>query len=184
MNSALLGEVSYGSFNKVHSAIMLTIGTGVGGALYLNGGIYNGFSHSAGEVGYAIINDRNIEDIASTTALVRNVKARLGHEKVDGHWIFDQAINHENKVCTEEINSLVRSLVYLISNYVALFNPEVVILGGGIMEQSDYLRPIILDTFKNVNTNQLVVENTKIEFASLGNEAGMLGAYSHFKKTV
>lgn len=184
VNSALLGEVSYGSFNKVHSAIMLTIGTGVGGALYLNGGIYNGFSHSAGEVGYAIINDRNIEDIASTTALVRNVKARLGHEKVDGHWIFDQAINHENKVCIEEINSLVRSLVYLISNYVALFNPEVVILGGGIMEQSDYLRPIILDTFKNVNTNQLVVENTKIEFASLGNEAGMLGAYSHFKKTV
>lgn len=182
VNSALLGEVSFGSFDAVHSALMLTIGTGVGGALYLNGGIYHGFSHSAGEVGYSIINDRNIEDIASTTALVRNVKTRLALDEVDGRWIFEQAIHHENEVCIEEINRLVRGLVYLISNYVALFNPEFVILGGGIMEQSDYLRPLILNTFERVNTNQLVVENTTIEFASLGNEAGMLGAYSYFKK--
>lgn len=181
VNSALLGEISYGLFKDVHSALMLTIGTGVGGALYLNGGIYHGFSHSAGEVGYAIINDRNIEDLASTTALVRNVKARLGRDDVDGRWIFDQAIHHANNICIEEINRLVKSLVYLISNYVAIFNPEYVILGGGIMEQSDYLRPLILEQFKSVNTNQLVVENTTIEFASLGNEAGMLGAYSHFK---
>lgn len=182
VNSALLGEVNYGAFDSIHSALMLTIGTGVGGALYLNGGIYHGFSHSAGEVGYAIINDRNIEDIASTTALVRNVKTRLALDEVDGRWIFEQAIHHENEVCIEEINRLVRGLVYLISNYVALFNPEFVILGGGIMEQSDYLRPLILNTFEKVNTNQLVVENTTIEFASLGNEAGMLGAYNHFKK--
>lgn len=181
VNSALLGEINYGLFKDVHSALMLTIGTGVGGAIYVNGGIYHGFSHSAGEVGYAIINDRNIEDLASTTALVRNVNARLGRDDVDGRWIFDQAIHHANNICIEEINRLIRSLVYLISNYVAVFNPEYVILGGGIMEQSEYLRPLILEQFKLVNTNQLVVENTTIEFASLGNEAGMLGAYSHFK---
>ena len=184
VNSALLGEVSFGSFDAVHSALMLTVGTGVGGALYLNEGIYHGFSHSAGEVGYAIINGQNIEELASTTALVKNVKARLKQDKVDGRWIFDQAIHHENEVCITEINHLVKNLVFLISNYVALFNPEVVILGGGIMEQADYLRPLILNAFKEVNTNQLVVENTKIAFASLGNEAGMLGAYSHFKQTV
>lgn len=181
VNSALLGELNFGRHKDVHSALMLTIGTGVGGALYINNSIYHGYSHSAGEVGYAIINDRNIEDIASTTALVRNVKSRLDVENINGRWIFDQAINHNNEICIEEINHLVSNLVHLISNYVSLINPEVVILGGGIMEQSDYLQPLIINKFREINTNKLVVGNTKIEFASLGNQAGILGAYSNFK---
>lgn len=184
VNAALLGELNFGHFQDIHSAIMLTIGTGLGGALYLNGRIYHGFSHSAGEVGYAIINDRNIEDIASTTALVHNVKSRLNRKDINGRWIFDQAINQNNEICIEEINRMITSLVYLISNYVALLNPEVVILGGGVMEQTEYLRPLINKKFREINSNELVVGNTKIEFASLGNQAGLLGAYSHYKNKI
>lgn len=182
VNSALLGELNYGDIKDVHSALMLTIGTGIGGALYINRGIYHGFTHSAGEVGYAIINEKNIEDIASTTALVKNVKKRLDNKVIDGKWVFDQAINYNNQVCIEEINHLITGLTYLISNYVSLLNPEVVILGGGIMEQIDYLKPLIYKKFKEINKNKLVVDHTKILFASLGNKAGILGAYSHYKK--
>lgn len=184
VNSALLGEIYFGQFKNIHSAIMLTIGTGVGGALYFNDNIHHGFSHSAGEVGYAIINNNNIEDIASTTALVRNVKEKTNLENIDGYWIFDQAINHQNKICIEEIDCMVGSLAYLINNYVALINPEVVILGGGIMEQEKYLSPLVNKKFKEINTNKLVVNNTKIKFASLGNQAGVLGAYIHYKKQI
>jgi len=184
VNSALLGELNFSNLKNVHSALMFTIGTGIGGALYINGDLYHGFSHSAGEVGYAIINGENIEDIASTTALVQNVQKRIKKNNIDGVWIFDQAINYNNKICIEEINKQISNLTYLISNYVALINPEYVILGGGIMEQIDYLKPKIIDKFKKINKNKLVVSNTKIKFASLGNLAGMLGAYIQYKNTI
>ena len=184
VNSALLGELHFGLLKEVHSALMITIGTGVGGALYINNEIYEGFSHSAGEIGYAIINGKNIEKIASTTALVRNVKDRVGKKDIDGHWIFQQAIEQNNSVCIEEINNLMVNIAFLINNYVALINPEVVILGGGIMEQSAFLKPLIVEKFNELNKNKFVIENTKIEFAKLGNQAGLLGAYCHYKNQI
>ncbi len=183
VNSALLGEVNFGPYENVHSALMLAIGTGVGGALYLNGEIHHGFSQSGGEVGYSLMNGKNIEDIASTKSLVERVAKEVGDPTIDGRWIFDQAINHRNPIAVEAIDSLITEIVYLVNNFVALVNPEYVILGGGIMEQVDYLKPRMISKFQEINKNKLVVRNTTIEFASLGNQAGMLGAYVHFKKS-
>lgn len=183
VNAALLGELNYGDLRGVHSALMLTIGTGVGGALYLNEGIYHGFTHSGGEIGYALMNGKNIEETASARALVERVSQQVNETDVDGRWIFEQAIEHQNPIAIKEIDFMISEIMHLVSNYVALINPEVVIFGGGIMEQVDYLKPRMIKKFEEINTNQLVVDNTKIEFASLGNRAGMLGAYAHFKKT-
>lgn len=183
VNSALLGELNYGELQDVHSALMLTIGTGVGGALYLNDGIYHGFSHSSGEVGYALMNGQNIEQTASARALVERVSQQV-EEEVNGRWIFEQAIKHQHPIAIKEIDFMISEIMHLVSNYVALINPEVVIFGGGIMEQIDYLKPRMIKKFKEINANQLVVENTRITFASLGNQAGMLGAYVHFKNSM
>ncbi len=183
VNAALLGELNFGKLQGVHSALMLTIGTGVGGSLYLNGSIYHGFSHSGGEVGYAIMNGQNIEETASARALVNRVANQVDEEDVNGRWIFEQAIEYKNPLVIKEIDFMIAEIMQLVSNYVALINPEVVILGGGIMEQVDYLKPLMIQKFKELNTNQLVVDNTRIEFASLGNQAGMLGAYAHFKNS-
>ncbi len=182
VNAALLGELNYGDLQGVHSALMLTIGTGVGGALYLNEGIYHGFTHSGGEIGYALMNGKNIEETASARALVERVSQQVDEADVDGRWIFEQAIEHKNPIAIKEIDFMISEVMHLVSNYVALINPEVVIFGGGIMEQVDYLKPRMVKKFQEINANQLVVDNTKIEFASLGNRAGMLGAYAHFKK--
>lgn len=184
VNAALLGEINFGPYEEVHSALMLAIGTGVGGALYLNGEIYHGFSQSGGEVGYSLMNGKNIEDIASTRALVEKVAKEVDDPTIDGRWIFDQAINHENPIAVQAIDSLITEIIYLINNFVALVNPEYVILGGGIMEQVDYLKPRMISKFQEINQNKLVVRHITIEFASLGNQAGMLGAYVHFKKSV
>lgn len=183
VNAALLGEITFGPYEDVHSALMITIGTGVGGALYLNGKIHHGFSQSGGEIGYSFMNGKNIEDTASTRALVQRVANKIDRADVDGRWIFDQAIRHQNPVVIEEIDFMVTEIIYLINNFVALINPEYVILGGGIMEQVDYLKPRMITKFNEINKNKLVVRDTKIEFASLGNQAGMLGAYVHFKKS-
>lgn len=134
VNSALLGELNYGDYQNVHSALMITIGTGVGGALYLNNQIYHGFLDSAGEIGYSLVDGQNIEAIASTRALVDRVSEKLGDDTIDGRWIFEEAIQHKNLLIIKEINK-----------------------------------------------NKLVREKTKIQFASLGNQAGILGAYIHHK---
>lgn len=184
VNSALLGELIFGNYGDVHSALMLTIGTGVGGALYLNGQIHHGFSHCGGEVGYSLINGQNIEEVASTRALVAKVAQELDDPTIDGHWIFEQAIHHQNPITIQAIDHLIDGIIQLVNNYVALINPEYVILGGGIMEQVDYLKPRMIKRFEEINKNKLAVKNTKIEFAHLGNQAGMLGAYVHFKESI
>lgn len=184
VNSALLGELTFGNYGDVHSALMLTIGTGVGGALYLNGHIHHGFSHSGGEVGYALVNGQNIEDVASTRALVERVAKEVDEPAINGHWVFEQAIHQQNPLAIQEIDYLIEGITQLINNYVALLNPQYVILGGGIMEQVDYLKPRIMKRFEEINKNKLVVKNTTIEFARLGNQAGMLGAFVHFKEQI
>lgn len=183
VNSALLGELNFGDYENVHSALMLAIGTGVGGALYLRDEIHHGYSHSGGEIGYSLMNGINIEETASTTALVERVSKELGSDKIDGRWIFEQAIHHNNPLAIKEIDFLITEIIHLVNNFVALLNPEYVILGGGIMEQVDYLRPRMIKKFEEINQNKLVVKNTKIKFASLGNQAGMLGSYVHFKNS-
>lgn len=183
VNCALMGELSLPRYQAVDSALMFTIGTGVGGAVYLNGDLYRGPTFSAGEVGYSIINGQPIERVASTTALVAYVKERVDEtvrDDVDGKWIFAQA-KDGHAICQEGIEWLVHHLTTHIVNTVSLLNPEVVILGGGIMEQVDYLRPLIDTKFKELYQNTLVLRQTEIAFAQLGNRAGMIGAYEVFK---
>ena len=184
VNCALLGELTQARYKDTQSALMFTIGTGVGGAVFVNGKILSGYSFSGGEVGYSIFNGQNIEKIASTTALVNNVKSRINLEELDGKWIFDQAINYKNQICIDEIDKLVENIVNLIVNSLSLLNPEYVILGGGIMEQKEYLLSIIQEKFEKMYTNNFVKQSTIIEFAGLGNAAGMFGAYEVYKNKI
>lgn len=181
VNCALLGEIYFGTTGPVESAFMITIGTGVGGAVYLNKGIYHGYSFSAGEIGYSALNHKNIEDSISTNALINRVKNDYPNEAVDGHWIFEQAHN-DNKRINRIIDEFLDDLCQVLINFVSLLNPEVVILGGGIMEQKEFLTNRINKKFSKY-PNKFVLERTRLKFASLGNQAGMLGAYYNFKET-
>lgn len=184
VNCALLGELTQPKYKDVKNTIMFTIGTGVGGAIFLNGALHTGHCFSGGEVGYSIFNGENIEKVASTTALVNNVKAKINLENIDGKWIFDQAINHNNQICIEEIDKLVENITNLLVNSVSLLNPQYVILGGGIMEQKTYLAPILQQKFNQMYKNEFVKQHTKLAFAKLGNTAGMFGAYEVYKKHI
>lgn len=187
VNCALIGEMSLKKYSGIESAVMLTIGTGVGGAIFLNGKIYNGYLFSAGEVGYTQQNEKNIEEIASTTALVKIVSKKVGpnfNEKIDGRWIFDKAINENNQICIESIQEIIRNIAILINNIASILNPEVVILGGGIMEQKDYIHPILIKELDKIMTNKLVKSNLRVEFAELGNKAGMIGAFINYKNKI
>lgn len=180
VNCALLGELHFGELQNIQNALMITIGTGVGGSIYLNGEVFHGQSFSAGEIGYSYLGNDNIESVASARALVNKVQQRMGDFTIDGFWVFEQA-KQGNIICIEEIDKFTDALVKIIINNISLLNPEVVILGGGIMEQKEYLSQKINQKFKFYQ-NDYVRSRTIIHFATLGNQAGMLGAYQHFKE--
>ena len=178
VNAAALAEAMYGAGKAVKDSIMLTIGTGIGGALVLDHAIYHGHSISAGEIGYMMICGKPYQDIASTTALVERVQELTGEQKLTGRIIFERAKQGDN-ICKQEIECLCDIIMQGVTNCICLLNPEMVILGGGIMSQSAYLLPFI-----EANAQRYLIpsmrSHTQIAFALLGNDAGMVGAYVNY----
>ena len=169
-----LGEYSFGSGKGTSSMLCLTIGTGIGGSFILNGEVYHGTSHSAMEIGYMQIPGGMFQRMASTSALVKRVASRKGEPR-----IFEE-VAKEDKICLEELDRLCDALSIGLSNLCYAFNPECIVLGGGIMEQKDILLPKIWGHLQE-HLVPIVAENTRLLAASLGNRAGLLGAYVHFQ---
>lgn len=180
VNCAGLGETWLGAGKNAKSSICMTIGTGIGGCVILNNKLVHGFSNSAGEVGYMNINGESFQDVASTTSLVKKVAKikNIPEQDINGKIIFDMAKNNDED-SLKAIDNMVKSLAIGISNVCYVINPEVVILGGGIMAQEEFLRPRIDKALKEVLVPK-VYENTKIEFAKRQNDAGMIGALYNF----
>ncbi len=179
VNAACLGELWKGSLKGINEAICLTVGTGIGGAILQKGEIQHGVGYTAGEVGYLNINGQNYQDLASTSALVKKVND-MTSESLDGKVIFDRATKGDI-VCIEAIDEMVDNLSIGLVNMMYLLNPEVIVLGGGIMAQRAYLEPLIQKKIaEKIQADRF--NQTKIMFAILKNDAGMIGALYNFKK--
>lgn len=186
VNCAGLAEAIAGAGRGCSSVLTLTVGTGIGGAFYLRDqgfeGIYHGFSHAACELGYMDLGgpDR-FEAVASTSALCRSVAAAKGEaeEAWDGRRIF-AAAGAGDRDCIQAIDRMVDLLGRGMANLACILNPECIVLGGGIMRQEDYLYPRLR---KALDRHLLpsIGGKTRLAMAQNGNQAGMLGAYYHFK---
>jgi len=180
VNCAGLAEYFSGSAKGSSISLCLTIGTGIGGSIIINDKVFHGFSGSACEVGYMNMFKGKFEDLGATSILVKKV-AKLkncSENHIDGKLIFEMAKNN-NKDCIKAIDEMVDILGMGIANICYVINPEVVVLGGGIMAQKDYLYDKIrlsLDKY----LIPTISSKTKLEFAKNQNKAGMLGAYYNF----
>lgn len=180
VNAAALGEVwkSFPIEEIPKSLVCLTIGTGVGGAIVLDGQLYEGSGFTAGEVGYMPINQKYFQDIASTTALLQSAKEALGHQ-VTGEEFFEY-LSQQDSIANQVFDSFIDGLAegLLIIQY--LLNPEVIVIGGGVMAQEKVILPAIKEKLKQKAVSERFIQ-TSIQAAKLGNNAGMLGAlYYHF----
>ncbi|MBF0778784.1 ROK family protein [Streptococcus cuniculi] len=182
VNCAGLAEVISGRGKGAKVAVCLTVGTGIGGCLLIDSQVFHGFSHSACEVGYLHLPDGAFQDLASTTALVRYVAEAHGDDVADwnGRRIF-QEMEKGNLLCKQGVDRMVHYLAKGIANICYVANPEVVILGGGIMGQEAILKPKIQEAL-TANIVPSIAEKTKLVFAQHQNTAGMFGAYYHFKQ--
>lgn len=161
-------------------SVCLTIGTGIGCCIMIDNKIFHGAHNSAGEVGYMNMFGTQFEALASSRLLVKNVAERKGCkvDELDGIKIFEMA-KAGDLVSIRAIEEMCDKLGYGIANICYVINPEIVILGGGIAEQKDYLYEIIRK-YMDRYLIPAISQKTKLVFASQGNQAGMLGAYYNF----
>lgn len=179
VNCAGLGEYWKGAGKKSNSLVCLTLGTGIGGSIILNGKLFKGVGNTAGEIGYMEINNQHIQNIASVKKLVNSVNMKKNiKNKLTGFDIFDLA-KKGDEICIKEIDHLLDNLSIALRNIIYLLNPEIIVIGGGITEQKEYLEPKIIDKI-NKGLISDTFKTTSIKLAEKGNYAGMLGALYNF----
>lgn len=180
VNCAGLAEYSSGAAKGCKVVLMLTIGTGIGGCIVLDGKVFHGFSNSACEVGYMHMDDSDFQTLGAASILSKKVSQWKGEpeEKWDGYRIFEEA-KKGDMICNRAIDQMIEILGKGIAHICYVINPEVVVLGGGIMAQEEFLRGKIQDTVKKYLISS-IEKHTKIVFAKHRNDAGILGAFYHF----
>ncbi len=182
VNCAGIAEYMSGASKGYKYAMMLTIGTGIGGCMILNGEVLHGGAYSACEVGYMSMHDSDFQTLGAASILSQKVAGRK-QESTDlwtGYHIFEQA-KKGDEICISAIDEMCEILGEGIANLCYVLNPEIIVLGGGIMAQKDFLCERInhaVDKYLLARIRQ----HTQIVFAKHKNNAGMLGAYYHFKK--
>lgn len=173
---AALAEYHSGAAKGFSTSLTLTVGTGIGGAFIEDGRLLKGHTFSACEVGYMHMAGGSFEELAATSALVAATARQLGvpEQELSGKWIFEQA-RQGNPVCRERIAGLCDVLARGMANLCYVLNPRVIVLGGGISAQEEYLRPLLEEGLDRYLI-PAVREKTSLRFAQHRNHAGMIGA--------
>jgi predicted NBD/HSP70 family sugar kinase len=174
VNCAALAEANFG-YELLNNFIVLTVGTGIGGAIVLNKNVYHGHSYSSGEWGHMIINGQRYEDIASTSSLVRNVQSS-GLNVESGIEVFYH-YDRKEPLAVKCVNHFYDALATGIANLIFILNPAYVVIGGGISN-----RKLFLDELNHHLSSKLppyYKKNVTLRTATFLNDASMIGAYVH-----
>ena len=205
-NAAALGEAVAGAARGSRNSVMITLGTGVGGGIIIDGKIYSGFNGCAGELGHIVIeyNGRQCtcgrrgcwEAYSSATALSAITKEKVFECDVKGipTLMVDEykaagkvtartafaAMKKGDKIAAGVVDYYIEHLACGIANMINVFQPDILCIGGGICNEKDYLlTPLkaILDREQYTRGNE-PAKKAKIVIAELGNDAGIIGAAS------
>ncbi|MBU5366375.1 ROK family glucokinase [Enterococcus devriesei] len=200
-NVAALGERWMGAGENEPDVVFMTLGTGVGGGIVMNGELLHGVAGCAGEIGHVTVDPNGfectcgkrgcLETVASATGVVR-VARQLAEEYAGGSILKARLDNGEDitskdvfELAEKENDDLALMVVDKVTFYLGLacgnlgntLNPSTIVIGGGVSAAGEFLRSRIETYFKEFTFPQ-VRESTKIKLAELGNEAGVIGAAS------
>lgn len=176
-----IAEYTSGAAQGASLAVCLTLGTGIGGCVLTEGKVLHGAGYTAGAVGYLRMpGGRSFEEVASVTALVRRVAEQKQESAPswDGRRVF-AGIEEQDEICIKAVDEMADLLGAGIADVCYLLNPQVVVMGGGIMRQEAYLLPKIRAALERYLV-PAVADKTVLRAALHHNEAGMLGAFYHF----
>lgn len=192
-NVAALGEMWQGGAKGCKDVVMVTLGTGVGGGIIVNGKVVAGFNGAGGEIGHITVNHDEIEacncgqygcleQYTSATGIVRVAKRKLAKtteetslrtfEPLTAKDVFDEA-KAGDEVALGLVDEVCGILGSTLSNIACVVNPEVIVIGGGVSKAGDILIENIQKHY--IETAFLSCRDTKFALAGLGNDAGMYG---------
>ncbi len=197
-NAAALGEFHYGAGKGVHNMIYITASTGIGGGLILDDRLYGGTNGSAGEIGHMTIlpdgplcgcgNRGHLEALASGTAIARMGRELLarGVPTLIGELVKGDAQAVSAKVVAQaadqgdlEAERIIRqAMEYLgigVANLVNLFNPDLIVIGGGLTNMGDKLFAPVRQAVRRI-AFPIAAESVRVVPAQLGGDVGVLGA--------
>lgn len=192
-NVAALGEMWKGGGVGNKNMVMVTLGTGVGGGIIINGNILIGNNGAGGEIGHLCVNEDEteccgcgkkgcLEQYASATGIVRLAKAKLAGyagetvlnaENVSAKDVFD-AVKAGDKAAIEIAEEFGKCLGHALANIAVLVDPSIFVIGGGVSKAGEVLFNYIKEPY--MEKAFFANKNVKFALAQLGNDAGIYGA--------
>lgn len=197
-NAAALAEAIGGAAKGAKNAIVITLGTGLGGGIIIDGRIYSGFNFAGGELGHVVIVKDGEqcscgrkgcwEAYSSATALIRMTKKKMEEcpdslmikiseeaGKVSGKTAF-KAAREGDAAGKAVVDEYVSYLGCGIANMINIFQPEVLCVGGGVCNEGEYLLGPVREYVARETYGAELASTPRIERCLLGNDAGIIGA--------
>ena len=188
---AAIAEKQWGSLKEYDDALFLILGTGVGGAAFLQGELLIPKRYSGFEVGHMVIEKNGVkcncgregcfEVYGSMKRLKQKIKGEFGLNSIDGKEIKEFMLkNKENKILNEIIDTYIENLTIGIANLINIFEPEVIAIGGSFVHYKEILLEKLQDKLLERTELYNKDEIPKIVMAELENDAGIIGAAMQF----
>jgi glucokinase len=198
-NAAAYGEAVAGAGKGYKDFVMLTLGTGVGGGIIIDGKLYTGFNYAAGELGHIVIVHDGVqcscgrkgcwEAYSSATAIIRMTKEKMQEckdsamweyadgnlDNVNGRTAFD-CMRKGDKAAKEVVDTYMSYLATGTANIINIFQPSVMAFGGGIANEKDNLIVPLRKLVQGDTYGSDASDMTQLKSAVLGNDAGIIGA--------
>ena len=198
-NAAAYGEFVAGAAKEARNAICVTLGTGVGAGIIIDGKIYSGSNYAGAEIGHTVIEVDGaecscgrkgcFEAYSSATGLIRmskeameknpdSIMNKMAQEKggkVTARTSFD-AMRAGDKSAKEVVDKYIKYLAAGIANTINIFQPDILCIGGGVCNEGDPLLLPVKALVENEDFAKNSEKRTEIVIAKLGNDAGIIGA--------
>lgn len=201
-NAAAWGEAVAGAAKGSRNSVMITLGTGVGGGVIIDGKVFSGFNYAGAELGHVVISvgGRQCncgrrgcwEAYSSATALIKMTEEKLDECKREGRdTIMAEMFEKRGKVsgrtafaacregdaaAIEVIDTYVEYLASGLTSMINIFQPEVLSIGGGVSGEGQYLVDKLLPIIRRDQYGGDFIKLTEVRIAELGNDAGIIGA--------
>ncbi len=189
---AAIAEKEYGSLKKYDDAVFLTIGTGIGGAVYLGGKLLKPKKYEGFEIGHMVIKKDGIkcncgrkgcfEKYASIKTFKDRIQSKFNKKNLTGREINELLTDkYYQKEAEEVINEYIDDLSIGLANLINIFEPEVISIGGGFVHFKDILLEKLIN---KLNKEDMLFNNQavpKIITAKLKNDAGIVGSVIEYK---
>ena len=198
-NAAAYGEFVAGAAKGAKNAVCITLGTGVGSGIIVDGKILTGSNFAGGEIGHMVIEVDGpqctcgrkgcFEVFSSATGLIRMTKEAAEADKdsiLNEYYVSDgsrysarhafNAMRAGDKAGKAVVDKYVKYLAAGITNTINTFQPDILCIGGGVCNEGDPLLVPVKELVASEVYTRMIPKNTKIVVAELGNDAGIIGA--------